>query len=88
MDKKSVMHVQTCCFAVLVAVAIVVAKTPSQVSNVCHKTNRDSGTIRFNDATATKTFRKKYNCVISVFIAIIPTHLLSQMWANVGVMRE
>ena len=40
------------------------------------------GTLRSNDATATRTSLKKWICVISVFIAIIPTHLLCQLWAN------
>ena len=37
------------------------------------------GTLRSNDATATRTTIKKWICVLSVFIAIIPTHLLCQM---------
>ena len=40
------------------------------------------GTLRSNDATATRTSLKKWICVLSVFIAIIPTHLLCQMQAN------
>ena len=37
---------------------------------------------RSNDATTTRALLKKWICVLSVFIAIIPTHLLCQMWAN------
>ena len=37
------------------------------------------GNLRFNDATAMRTSLKKWICVLSVLIAIIPTHLLCQM---------
>ena len=37
------------------------------------------GTLRYNDATATRTSLKKWICVLSVSIAIIPTHLLCQL---------
>ena len=37
------------------------------------------GTLRSNDGTATRTSLKKWICVLSVFIAIIPTHLLCQL---------
>ena len=37
------------------------------------------GTLRSDDATAAKTSLQKWICVLSVFIAIIPTHLLCQM---------
>ena len=37
------------------------------------------GTLRSNDATATRTSLKKLICMLSVFIAIIPNHLLCQM---------
>ena len=37
------------------------------------------GTLRSNDATAMRTSLKKWICVLSVFIEIIPTHLLCQM---------
>ena len=37
------------------------------------------GTLRSNDATATRTSLKRWICVISVFIAIIPIHLLCQL---------
>ena len=37
------------------------------------------GTLRSNDATATRTSLKKWFCVLSVFIAIIPTHFLCQL---------
>ena len=40
------------------------------------------GTLRSNDATATRTSLKKRICVLSVFIAIIHTHLLCQLQAN------
>ena len=40
------------------------------------------GTLRSNDATATRTSRKKSICVLSVFMAIIPTHSLCQLVAN------
>ena len=40
------------------------------------------GTLRSNDATATRMSFKKRICVLSVFIAIISTHLLCQMQAN------
>ena len=40
------------------------------------------GTWSSNDALATRMSLKKWICVLSVFIAIIPTHLLCQMWAN------
>ena len=35
------------------------------------------GTLRSNDATATRTSRKKWICVLSVFIGIIPTHFVN-----------
>ena len=35
------------------------------------------GTLRSNDATAMRTSLKKWICVLSVYMAIIPTHLLS-----------
>jgi len=41
-----------------------------------------SGTLRSNDATATRTSLKKWIYVLSVFIATIPTHLLCQMYVN------
>ena len=37
------------------------------------------GTLRSDDATATRTSLEKSICVLSVFIAIFPTHLLRQM---------
>ena len=37
------------------------------------------GTLRSNDATAMRTSLKNGICVLSVYIAIIPTHLLCQM---------
>ena len=37
------------------------------------------GTLRSNDATTTRTSLKKWICVLSVFIVIIPTYLLCQM---------
>ena len=40
------------------------------------------GTLRFNDTTATKVLLKKSVSVLSVLIAIIPTHLHCQMYAN------
>ena len=40
------------------------------------------GTLRSNDATSARTSLKKWICVPSVFIAIIPTHLLCQLYAN------
>ena len=40
------------------------------------------GTLRFNDATAMSTLLKKWIWVLSVLIAIIPTHLLCQKKAN------
>ena len=40
------------------------------------------GTLRSNDATSTRTSLKKWIYVLSVYIAIIPTHLLCQMQAN------
>ena len=40
------------------------------------------GTLRLNDATATRKSLKKWICVLSVFIAIIPTYLLCQISAN------
>ena len=40
------------------------------------------GTLRSNVATATRTSLKKSICVLSVFMAIIPTHLLCQLEAN------
>ena len=36
-------------------------------------------TLRSNDATATRTSLKNWICVLSVFIAVIPTHLLCRM---------
>ena len=36
------------------------------------------GTLRSNDATATRTSPKKWICVLSVFISIMPTYLLCQ----------
>ena len=35
-----------------------------------------------NDATAPRTSLKRWICVLSVFIAIIPTYLLCQMYAH------
>ena len=40
------------------------------------------GTLRFNDMTATKMLLKKSVSFLSVLIAIIPTHLYCQMYAN------
>ena len=40
------------------------------------------GTLRSNDATATRTSLKKWICVLLVFIAIIPTYSLCQVHAN------
>ena len=40
------------------------------------------GTLRSDDETAAKKSLQKLICVLSVFIAIIPTHLLCQMWGN------
>ena len=40
------------------------------------------GTLRSNDATATRTSLKKWICVLFVFIAIIPTYSLCQVHAN------
>ena len=54
-------------------------------SKPLNKVHRDGiavmilGTLRSNDATAMRTLLKKWICVLSVFIAIIPTHLLCQM---------
>ena len=39
-------------------------------------------TLSSNDATASRTSLKKWICILSVFIAIFPTILLCQMWAN------
>ena len=39
-------------------------------------------TLRSDDPTAAKTSLQKWICVLSVFIAIISTHWLCQMWAN------
>ena len=41
-----------------------------------------SSTLRSNDATSTRTPLKKWICVLSVFIAIVPTHWLCQIQAN------
>ena len=41
-----------------------------------------SSTLRSNDATSTRTSLKKWICVLSVFIAIVPTHWLCQIQAN------
>ena len=41
-----------------------------------------AGTLRSNDATAMRMSLKKWICVFSVFIAIIPTQSLCQMKAN------
>ena len=38
--------------------------------------------LRFNDTTATRMLLKKSVIVLSVLIAIIPTHLHCQMYAN------
>ena len=38
------------------------------------------GTLRSNDATVTRTSHKKWICVLSVFIAIIPTHCVKCTW--------
>ena len=40
------------------------------------------GTLRSNDATTMGTSLKKWICILSVYIAIFPTHLLCQMYAN------
>ena len=37
------------------------------------------GTLGSNNATATRTSLEEWICVLSVFIAVIPTHLLCQM---------
>ena len=37
------------------------------------------GILRSNDATTTRTSVKKWICVLSVFIVIIPSYLLCQM---------
>ena len=42
----------------------------------------DIGTLRSNDAVASKTLLKKGIYVLPVFIAIIPTHLLYQKEAG------
>ena len=41
-----------------------------------------SSTLRSNDATSTRTSLKMWICVFSVFIALVPAHLLCQMQAN------
>ena len=41
-----------------------------------------SSKLRPNDATSTRTPLKKWICVLSVFIAIVPTHWLCQIQAN------
>ena len=50
--------------------------------NIQLSLRRTLGTLRSNDATATRTSLKKCIFVLSVFIAIIPTHLLCQLQAN------
>ena len=40
------------------------------------------GTWRSDNETAAKTSLQKWICALSVFIAIILTHLLCQMWGN------
>ena len=50
------------------------------ISCVCWEPRtRISGTLRPNDATATRTSLKKWICVLSIFVVITPTHLLCQM---------
>ena len=73
--QKSVMHVQSCCFSCLNLLILC-------RSRCCRRrrcVNALLGTLRSNDATATRTSLKKRICVLSVFIAIIPTLLLCQL---------
>ena len=46
----------------------------SRLRVVTHFSSGIIGTLRSNDATATRTSIKKWTCVPTVFIAIIPTH--------------
>ena len=59
------------------------ASTAPIITKCPEYNNRNSmttiGTLRSNDATAMRTSLKKWIYVLSVFIAIIPTHLLCQM---------
>ena len=41
-------------------------------------------TLRSNDATTTRTSLKKWICVLSVLIAIVPTHLLGHPSSSKG----
>ena len=55
----------------------------SEAGEVCNGENAghycNLGTLRSNDATATRTSLKKGISVLLVFTAIIPTHLLCQV---------
>ena len=74
MYKTCVMHVESCCFANI------------NLSLFCRSRCRYRrrcwssliGTLRFNDAMATRTSLKRWICVPLVFIAIVPTYLLCQ----------
>ena len=62
------------------------ASTAPIITKCPEYNNRNSmttiGTLRSNDATAMRTSLKKWIYVLSVFIAIISTHLLCQMKAS------
>ena len=57
---------------------------PAIVSGIVYWRRADQllGTLRSNDAMVTRMLLKKWICFLSVFIAIIPTHLLCQMKVN------
>ena len=66
---------------------------PIQVTNIINAVSKISGfvwtdlfmiveTLTSNDATATRTSLKNCICVLSVFMAVIPTHLLCRMYKN------
>ena len=66
---------------------------PIQVTNIINAVSKICGfvwtdlfmiveTLTSNDATATRTSLKNCICVLSVFMAVIPTHLLCRMYEN------
>ena len=72
-------HLKQCCNN---AVTLCCAKNRCCESSRVTSPLQRIGTLRSNDATATRMSLKKSICVPSAFIAIIPTHLLCQMSAT------
>ena len=72
--RKSVMHVQSCFTNIIL---LLFCRSLSR----CRRRSLSFliGTLRSDDAKAAKTSLQKWICVVSVFIATIPTHSLCQM---------